>query len=66
MNQWNFEDKKKSSLLKFSDIVLILIFVIAVSFIFIGCAKPQQQCKDGHIYSVSPQKVELLKENGCQ
>lgn len=66
MSQWNFE---KPKLITKTRVLIIIALLIAVFFI-VGCVNIQQpntnkKCIDGHLYEVTPQKVELLKENGC-
>ena len=47
-----------------------LVILALVAYIFIGCTKPQEaketlECRDGHLYSVSRQKIEIMLQDSC-
>lgn len=48
---------------------MLFFMCIGVALLFDGCATTKAQdtleCRDGHLYSVNPQKVELMLQDSC-
>ena len=62
----NYQKHNKTTF--WMDILIKAIFMIAilaVAILISGCASKQGIiCKDNYMYAVSPQKTEIIKENG--
>lgn len=68
---YNFEEVPPCEKTKRDKRILILgimFTLMCISLWFTGCASNKQErleCVDGHLYSVSPQKVELMLQDSC-